>query len=69
MKVKFKVGNYQPVLPTEKPFFRVRSYTTYENQPEIEMVPVTTTVIKPAGVSKEQYIGDELPEQVADELQ
>lgn len=47
----------------------MRSYTTYENQPEIEMVPVTTTVIKPAGVSKEQYIGDELPEQVADELQ
>lgn len=43
-------------LPPPKPLFKMRKYTTYESKPEIEMVPVTTTVIKPVGVSEDQVI-------------
>lgn len=46
-------------LPPPKPLFKMRKYTTYENQPEIVQVPVTTTVIKPEGVSQDQIVSED----------
>lgn len=46
------------IVPPPKRIFKLRKYTIQESEPEIEMVPVTTTVIKPAGVSDDQIIGD-----------
>lgn len=46
-------------LPPPKPVFRMHKYTTIETKPEVQMVPVTTTIIKPVGVSKDQIIEDE----------
>lgn len=45
-------------LPEPKPVFKMRKYTYQETKPEIQMVPVKTTIIKPIGVSKEQIIDD-----------
>lgn len=45
-------------LPAPKPIFRMHKYTTVETKPQVEMVPVTTTIIKPVGVSKDQIIED-----------
>lgn len=53
--VKIK-DEQDPPLPPPKPVFKMRKYTSYETRPEIEMVPVTTTVIKPVGVTEDQII-------------
>mgnify|MGYP000892797535 CR=1 FL=1 len=45
-------------IPPPKPLFKMRKYTTYETKPEIEMVPVSTTIIKPVGATKDQFIDD-----------
>lgn len=45
------------VISPPKPHFRLRKYSTLETKPEVEMVPVTTTIIKPVGVTKDQFIG------------
>lgn len=46
-------------LPEPKPLFKMRKYTYKETKKETEMVPITTTIIKPVGVAKEQIIDDE----------
>lgn len=57
LTIPVKIKNEQdPPLPPPKPVFKLRKYTTYETKPEIEMVPITTTVYKPVGVSKDQII-------------
>lgn len=46
------------IIPPPKPIFKMRKYTTYESQTIKEMVPVTTTVIKPVGISEDHIIED-----------
>lgn len=60
LTIPVKVKN-DPIedLPPPKPVFRMHKYTTIETKPQVEMVPVTTTIIKPVGVSKDQIIEDE----------
>lgn len=45
-------------IPEPKSMYKLKKYTTYENRPEIQMVPVTKTIIKPVGVSQDQFIDD-----------
>ena len=45
-------------IPDPKPIYKLKKYTTYENTPEIQMVPVTKTIIKPVGVSADQIIDE-----------
>lgn len=47
---------YPADIPTPKPVYKLRKYTTYEEKPEIKMVPVVKTIIKPANVSPDQII-------------
>lgn len=58
LKIPVRVDS-RSALPPPKPIFKMRKYTTYERKPEIVEVPVTTTVIKPVGVSKDQIIGED----------
>lgn len=48
----------EPQLPPPKPLFKLKKYTTYESKPEIHMVPVTKTIIRPVGVSPDQIIDE-----------
>lgn len=41
-----------------KPMYEMRKYTTYKTRPETLMVPVKTTIIKPAGLTDDQIIKD-----------
>lgn len=54
-----------PLVPPPKPFFRMRKYTTYEKTPEVKMVPMKTTVIKPAGITDDQILGHVTERKVA----
>lgn len=47
-------------LPKPRPLYKMRKYTYTDPNPEIEMVPITTTVLKPVGVSKDQIIGSDM---------
>jgi len=51
-------------LPPPKPVFKYRKQRIYESKPEIQMVPVTKTIIRPVGVSSDQII-DENGKQVS----
>lgn len=44
------------VIPPPKPIFKMKKFVDYDRKPVVEMVPVTTTVYKPAGISEDQYI-------------
>lgn len=60
LELKIPVHVDQPTtLPPPKPLYVMRKYTSYENRPEIVEVPVTTTVIKPEGVSKDQIVSED----------
>lgn len=43
-------------LSAPPPVYRMHKYKTYETVPETELIPVTTTIIKPVGVSQDQII-------------
>lgn len=45
-------------IPEPPPLYQLRKYTSYESVPETQMVPVTKTIIKPVGLTKDQLIGD-----------
>lgn len=45
-----------PTLPTPKPVYKLRKFTTYEQKPEVKMVPVTKTIYKPADITPDQII-------------
>lgn len=47
-----------PNIPKPRHMYRLHKYTTYETKPEVQMIPVTTTVIKPAGLGRDQLIDD-----------
>lgn len=60
LTIPVKVPEYSSSeIPEPKPIYRLHKYTTYENRPEIQMMPVTKTIIKPLGVSPDQIIDDE----------
>lgn len=62
LTIPVKIRNEQdPPIPPPKPVFKMRKYTTYETKPEIQMVPITTTVIKPVGATKDQFIDYKKP--------
>lgn len=46
-------------VPAPRHLFKYKKYTTYETKPEIQMVPVTKTILKPVGVSADQIVDDE----------
>lgn len=50
-------------LPSPKPIFKMHKYM----KPGIVQVPVTTTIIKPEGVSKDQIIGEDARSLLADD--
>lgn len=43
-------------IPDPPPIFKFKKYITYESKPEVQMVPVTRTIIKPVGVTPDQII-------------
>lgn len=47
---------YPADIPTPKPLYKLKKYTTYEEKSEIKMVPVVKTIIKPANVTPDQFI-------------
>lgn len=60
VRIPITPPTYEPVsIPEPKPLYKFRKYTTYENRKEVQMVPVTKTIIKPIGISPDQIIGDD----------
>ena len=57
--IPVKVPEYRETeLPTPKPVFKMRKYVKYVNKPEVQMIPITKTIIKPVGVTSDQIITD-----------
>lgn len=49
-------NNYQSVydLPSPKPIYKMRKYTTYKVEPQIQTFPITSTILKPVGFGNGQ---------------
>jgi hypothetical protein len=57
IRIPVRMPEYvEPNLPDPKPVYKFKKYTTYESRPEIQMVPVIKTIIKPVGVTPDQII-------------
>lgn len=57
--IPLKIPEDEAPLPQPKPVFKYKKFTTYETKPEIQMVPVTKTIIRPADVTPDQIIDDD----------
>lgn len=61
VKIPIKVNEMLAVMPPVKHKYKMHEYTTQETKLKTEMVPVTETVIKPIGISKDQIVGNVTP--------
>ena len=62
--IPLKVKDDSPAVVEPKPVFKYKKYTTYETKPEIRMVPVVKTILRPVNVGPDQIV-DEQGQRVA----
>lgn len=60
LTIPVKVPTTQ-TFTSPRPAFRLTKHKTVENRPEIQMVPVKKTIIKPVGIPSDQIIDDSRP--------